>query len=74
VRRVAAIKPEFGRVFPRHAIDRVGVRASVLAVLLQGSEQGPVDVGRVSRGLQIGAQPRRRLRVDRQRVPTAALA
>ena len=42
--------------------------------MLQRPEQRPVDVGAVAGGLQIGAQPCRSLRVDRQRVAPSALA
>jgi hypothetical protein len=45
--------------------DRVHASALVLAlaVVVQRPEQGPVDVGAVPRGLQIGAQSRRGLRI-----------
>ena len=43
VRRVAAIEPERGGVFPHDAIDRVGVHApaflAALAIVLEGPEQ-----------------------------------
>jgi hypothetical protein len=78
VRRVTAIKAELGGIFPDHAIDRVLVHApaflAALAVVLQRPEQRPVGVGRVPRGLQIGAKTCGGLRIDRERVATAALA
>jgi hypothetical protein len=40
----------------------------------QRPEQGPVDIVAVAGLLEIGAEPGRGLRVDRQRVTAAALA
>jgi hypothetical protein len=63
MRRVAAIEPERVGIFPDHAVDRVRVHASplllALAVVLERPEQGPVDVGAVPRGLQIGVTTRK---------------
>jgi hypothetical protein len=51
VRRVAAIEPKLSAVFPRDAIDPVGVHMPALlltlAVVLRWSEQRSVDVGAV---------------------------
>ena len=78
MRRVAAIEPELGSIFPDHAADRVRVHASALvlalAVVVQRPEQGPVDVGAVLPGLQIEAQWCRGLRIDGERISPAALA
>jgi hypothetical protein len=45
-----------------------------LAVVPERAEQRPVDIRAVPGLLQIRAQPRRGLRVDRQRIAPAALA
>ena len=78
MRRVAAIEPKRSGVFPHHTIDRIGVHASALvaalAIVLERPEQWPVDVGAMPGGVEIGAKPRRGLRVDRQRIAPAALA
>ena len=59
-------------------IDRIRIHAPALvlalAVVLERPEQRPVDIGAVAGLVEIGAQPRRGLRVDRERVAAAALA
>jgi hypothetical protein len=53
MRRVTAIEPERGRVFPDHAVDRVGVHPSAfvlaLAVMLERPEQGARQYPRCGR-------------------------
>ena len=77
MRRVAAVEPELAGVFRttgRWRRDSSLGFVPTFAVVVQRPEQGPVDIGRVAGALKIGAQARRRLRVDRQRVAPAALA
>src|ERR1700756_1721974 len=68
--RVAAIEAERGGIFAQDAIDRIGVHTATLvspfAVVLERPKQGPVEIGALTCGIEIGAQPGRGLRIDRE--------
>jgi len=75
---VASPQSDRRRVLPEHPVDRVRVhsagRVVRLGVAPERPEQRPFPVLAMPGPFQIGADTRRRLRVDRQRVPPAALA
>jgi hypothetical protein len=74
---VAAIEPEASGELAHHAVDGVGVHSAAgvpaLAIGAQRPEPRAVEVGAVVGEIEIGAQPRRGLRIDGERVAPAAL-
>ncbi len=78
VRRLAAIEPERRGELAHHAVDGVRVHGAAFLLALAAGTQQPehrtVEVGAMPSEFQIGAQPRRGMRVDGERVVPAALA